>query len=197
MRSLCLGSIPGRRGLVGSRSPVPRCGAAWRTEPSRRVADRAPALSVIALSFHNISLQRKCVKIVRLVRPVAQLVEHQTPNPLPVRARVRDASALDTHTYRASWRGWFAVGARIRQVYIKFRITARQAGRDTSPPANGRPAAQDSGVWRHTTAERTVVCLVATRGLTRCSVGAIFRIPEILWFLYHYHSLRGILTQME
>ena len=61
------------------------------------MADRAPALSVIALSFHNISLQRKCVKIVRLVRPVAQLVEHQTPNPLPVRARVRDASALDIH----------------------------------------------------------------------------------------------------
>lgn len=88
-------------------------------------------------------------------------------------------------------------GARIRQVSIKFRITARQAGRDTSPPANGRPAAQDSGVWRHTTAERTVVCLVATRGLIRCPVGAIFRIPEILWFLYHYHSLRGILTQME
>ena len=86
---------------------------------------------------------------------------------------------------------------RIRQVSIKFRITARQAGRDTSPPANGRPAAQDSGVWRHTTAERTVVCLVATRGLLRCPVGAIFRIPEILWFLYHYHSLRGILTEME
>ena len=97
MRSLCLGSIPGRRGLVGSRSPVPRCGAAWRTEPSRRVADRAPALSVFALSFHNFSLQRKCVKIVRLVRPVAQLVEHRTPNLLPVRARVRDASALDKH----------------------------------------------------------------------------------------------------
>ena len=37
-------------------------------------------------------------------------------------------------------------GTRIRQVSIKFRITARQAGRDTSPPANGRPAAQDSGV---------------------------------------------------
>ena len=37
-------------------------------------------------------------------------------------------------------------GERIRQVSIKFRITARQAGRDTSPPANGRPAAQDSGV---------------------------------------------------
>ena len=37
---------------------------------------------------------------------------------------------------------------------IKFRITARQpiAGRlDTSsPPANRRPAAQDSGAWRHT-----------------------------------------------
>ena len=29
------------------------------------------------------------------VRPVAQLVEHRTPNLLPVRARVRDASALD------------------------------------------------------------------------------------------------------
>ena len=56
----------------------------------------------------------------------------------------------------------------IRQVSIKFRITARQpiAGRlDTSsPPANRRPAAQDSGAWRHTTAERIVVCLVATRG---------------------------------
>ena len=58
----------------------------------------------------------------------------------------------------------------IRQVSIKFRITARQpiAGwLDTSsPPANRRPAAQDSGVWRqcHTTAERTAVCLVATRG---------------------------------
>ena len=36
--------------------------------------------------------------------------------------------------------------SRIRQVSIKFRITARQAGRDTSPPANGRPAAQDSSV---------------------------------------------------
>ena len=98
----------------------------------------------------------------------------------------------------AAWDGlacW--AGPRIRQVSIKFRITARQAGRDTSPPANGRPAAQDSGVWRHTTAERTVVCLVTTRGLIRCHVGAIFRIPEIMWFLYHYHSLRGILTQME
>ena len=30
-----------------------------------------------------------------VVRPVAQLVEHRTPNLLPVRARVRDASALD------------------------------------------------------------------------------------------------------
>ena len=29
------------------------------------------------------------------VRPVAQLVERRTPNLLPVRARVRDASALD------------------------------------------------------------------------------------------------------
>ena len=56
----------------------------------------------------------------------------------------------------------------IRQVSIKFRITARQpiVGRlDTSsPPANRRPAAQDSGAWRHITAERIVVCLVATRG---------------------------------
>ena len=34
-------------------------------------------------------------RIVRIVRPVAQLVEHRTPNLLPVRARVRDASALD------------------------------------------------------------------------------------------------------
>ena len=56
VRSLCLGSTPGRRGLVGSRSPVPRCGAAWVTEPSRRVADRAPALSLFALSLHNTSL---------------------------------------------------------------------------------------------------------------------------------------------
>ena len=43
-----------------------------------------------------------------------------------------------------------AAGPHIRQVSIKFRITARQpiAGRlDTSsPPANRRPAAQDSGV---------------------------------------------------
>ena len=31
------------------------------------------------------------------VRPVAQLAEHRTPNLLPVRARVRDASALDIH----------------------------------------------------------------------------------------------------
>ena len=29
------------------------------------------------------------------IRPVVQLVEHRTPNLLPVRARVRDASALD------------------------------------------------------------------------------------------------------
>ena len=59
-------------------------------------------------------------------------------------------------------------GTHIRQVSIKFRITARQpiAGRldASSPPANRRPAAQDSGAWRHTTAERIVVCLVATRG---------------------------------
>ena len=32
-----------------------------------------------------------------LVRPVAQFVEHRTPNLLPVRARVRDASALDIY----------------------------------------------------------------------------------------------------
>ena len=32
-----------------------------------------------------------------LVRPVAQLVEHRTPNLLPVRAQVRDASALDIY----------------------------------------------------------------------------------------------------
>ena len=32
---------------------------------SRRVADRAPALSVFASSLHNISLQKKCVKIVQ------------------------------------------------------------------------------------------------------------------------------------
>ena len=42
-----------------------------------------------------------------------------------------------------------SAGKHIRQVSIKFRITARQpiAGRlDTSsPPANRRPAAQDSG----------------------------------------------------
>ena len=30
-----------------------------------------------------------------IVRPVGQLVERRTPNLLPVRARVRDASALD------------------------------------------------------------------------------------------------------
>ena len=49
---------------------------------------------------------------------------------------------------RGSGRGQLksVTGTRIRQVSIKFRITARQAGRDTSPPANGRPAAQDSGV---------------------------------------------------
>ena len=73
----------------------------------------------------------------------------------------------------------------------------RPAGIRHRQPMGEPTAAQDSGVWRHTTAERTVVCLVATRGLIRCPVGAIFRIPEILWFLYHYHSLRGILTEME
>ena len=64
--------------------------------------------------------------------------------------------------------GGMVARSHIRQVSIKFRIMSRQpiAGRlDTSsPPANSRPAAQDSGAWRHSTAERIVVCLVATRG---------------------------------
>ena len=35
------------------------------------------------------------VEIMYAARPVAQLAERRTPNLLPVRARVRDASALD------------------------------------------------------------------------------------------------------
>ena len=51
-----------------------------------------------------------------------------------------------------------------RQVSIKFRITARQAGRDTSPPANGadRPTQDKPRMTSHNGADRTVVCLVAT-----------------------------------
>ena len=81
---------------------------------------------------------------------------------------------------------WEKARTHIRQVFIKFRITARQpiAGRlDTSsPPANRRPAAQDSGVWHHTTAERTVVCLVATRGTDTAWYGAFFRYQKFCDF---------------
>ena len=56
VRSLCLGSIPGRRGLVGWRAPVLRCGAAWRIKPSRRVADRA----LLYLSLHYLSTTFLC-----------------------------------------------------------------------------------------------------------------------------------------
>ena len=65
VRSLCLGSTPDRHGLVGWRAPVLRCGAAWWTEPSHRVADRVPALSLFVLSLHNIYQQRKCGKVVQ------------------------------------------------------------------------------------------------------------------------------------
>ena len=82
----------------------------------------------------------------------------------------------------------------ILRVSIKFRITARQpiTGRlDASAPANRRPAARDSGVWRHTTAERCcVVCLVAIRGTDAvrffgyqkwCDFYIIIIICEVYW----------------
>ena len=82
----------------------------------------------------------------RVIRPVigAKRPTRSTPS--------ADADALNRYFMRVGTdtaRQVDSTGPHIRQVSIKFRITARQpiAGRlDTSsPPANRRPAAQDSG----------------------------------------------------
>ena len=56
------------------------------------------------------------------VRPVAQLVEHRTPNLLPVRARVRDASALDIYLEPPDGDGWGSGCSQLKSVSGADRV---------------------------------------------------------------------------